>query len=85
MKQIFIVSPILLITLLFGFGCTSKVKDKRIPALFDSRIEAEKAAKNFNCTGAHRMGNKWMPCSTHEVHERTNDKHIKNTIIIIKT
>ena len=31
--------------------------------------EAEKAARGFNCTGAHQMGNKWMPCKSHEVHQ----------------
>ena len=48
-----------------------------MPALFDSKIEAEKAANNFNCTGAHKMGNKWMPCSTHESHTSSHDNHIK--------
>ena len=64
MKRNFILSPFLLITLLFGVGCTSKVEEKK-PALFDTRREALKAAKSFNCTGAHKMGNKWMPCATH--------------------
>ena len=40
-----------------------------MPALFDTKVEAEQAAKNFSCTGAHEMGNKWMPCDTHKVHE----------------
>ena len=32
----------------------------------DEREKAEKAAKlHFNCTGAHRMGNQWMPCTEH--------------------
>ena len=26
---------------------------------------AEKAAAEYGCTGAHRMGKKWMPCSMH--------------------
>ncbi len=75
-------------TLLFGVGCTSKVEEKT-PALFDTRREALKAAnfdtrrealkaaKSFNCTGAHKMGNKWMPCATHEAHENSHDKNIK--------
>jgi len=33
-------SPVFLITLIFGVGCTSKVKEKRMPALFDTRKEA---------------------------------------------
>ena len=35
-----------------------------MPALFKARKEAEKAAKSLNCTGAHKMGNKWKPCAT---------------------
>ena len=35
------------------------------PGLYATKAEAEAAAKNFNCSGAHRMGNQWMPCSTH--------------------
>ncbi len=77
MKKTFILSPFFLITLLFGVGCTSKVEEKT-PALFDTRREALKAAKNFNCTGAHKMGNKWMPCATHEFHENADKKHKKN-------
>ena len=46
-----------------------------MPAFFNSRSEAEKAAKSFNCTGAHKMGNKWMPCATHEAHENSHDKN----------
>jgi hypothetical protein len=34
--------------------------------MYATQAEAEQAAKaHFNCTGAHRMGNQWMPCSTH--------------------
>ena len=37
-----------------------------VPALYPTQAEAEKAAKlHFNCTGAHRMGNQWMPCAKH--------------------
>jgi len=37
-----------------------------VPALYPTQAEAEKAAKlHFNCTGAHKMGNKWMPCAKH--------------------
>jgi len=36
----FRLSPVFLITLIFGVGCTSKVKEKRMPALFDTRKEA---------------------------------------------
>ena len=74
MKKTFRLSPFILIILLFGVGCTSKVEEKT-PALFDTRREALKAAKSFNCTGAHKMGDKWMPCATHESHENANKKH----------
>ena len=74
-KKAFIFSQFLLIT--FLVGCTSKVEEKT-PALFDTRREAKKAAKNFNCTGAHKMGNKWMPCASHELHEKADSKQKKN-------
>jgi hypothetical protein len=34
-------------------------------AVFATRAEAEAAAKPFNCQGAHRMGDQWMPCASH--------------------
>ena len=49
-------------------GCSSNSK-KATPALFDTKVEAEKAAKKFNCKGAHKMGAKWMPCESHEKHQ----------------
>jgi hypothetical protein len=37
-----------------------------VPALYPTQAEAEKAAKlHFNCTGAHKMGDQWMPCAKH--------------------
>ena len=33
--------------------------------LFKTRKEAENKAKNLNCRGAHKMGDKWMPCNSH--------------------
>ena len=50
-------------------GCSSESAKNKMPALFDTKREAEKAAKNFNCTGAHQMGNKWMPCKSHKAHK----------------
>ena len=44
-------------------------KKTSTPAIFNTKAEAEKAAKNFNCTGAHQMGDKWMPCKSHQAHE----------------
>ena len=40
MNKNFRLSPLFLITLIFGVGCTSKVEEKRMPALFDTRREA---------------------------------------------
>ena len=47
-------------------GCSEPSQNTRTQALFDTREEAEKAAKSFNCAGSHKMGEKWMPCSKHE-------------------
>jgi hypothetical protein len=34
--------------------------------MYATKAQAEAAAKkHFNCTGAHPMGNQWMPCATH--------------------
>ena len=30
--------------------------------LFITKEEAENAAAKYGCVGAHKMGNKWMPC-----------------------
>ena len=55
-------------------GCSTESSKNKIPALFDTKVEAEQAAKNFNCTGSHEMGDKWMPCESHKVHdEHEND------------
>ncbi len=54
-------------------GCSSNPKEAT-PALFDTKVEAKKAAKDFNCKGAHKMGDKWMPCKSHEIHEKQQKK-----------
>ena len=36
-----------------------------VQALYPTKAAAEKAAKHFHCTGAHQMGDKWMPCAQH--------------------
>ena len=33
--------------------------------VFATKAEAEATAKHFNCQGAHKMGNQWMPCASH--------------------
>ena len=50
-------------------GCATESEKNGTPALFDTKAEAEAAAKNFNCTGAHKMGDQWMPCKSHKTHE----------------
>ena len=33
--------------------------------LYKTKEEAEKAASKYGCIGAHKMGDKWMPCKMH--------------------
>ena len=40
-------------------------KGTMMPPLFKTKEEAEKAAANYGCKGAHKMGEKWMPCDNH--------------------
>lgn len=51
---------------LFPIPALANAGSGAVPALFATRAEAEKAARlHFNCTGAHRMGDQWMPCAGH--------------------
>tara|TARA_B100000965_G_scaffold394281_1_gene406229 strand:- start:636 stop:893 length:258 start_codon:yes stop_codon:yes gene_type:complete len=59
-------------------GCSTNSSPIGTRALFDTREEALKAAKNFNCTGAHQMGDKWMPCESHDAHDKV-EKHGKHS------
>ena len=43
---------------------TSNNGDKMLD-LYQTKEEAEKAASKYGCIGAHKMGNKWMPCKMH--------------------
>ena len=36
-----------------------------VRAMYPTREEAEAAAPQFGCEGAHQMGEQWMPCSAH--------------------
>ena len=54
-------------------GCAGGSQTNGPPALFETKAEAEKAAKSFNCTGAHKMGDKWMPCKSHSEHEKAEN------------
>ena len=40
-------------------------RDKMMPGLFETKEKAEEAAAKYGCTGAHKMGKKWMPCKMH--------------------
>jgi hypothetical protein len=47
-----------------------------VPALYATQAEAEEAAKqHFNCTGAHPMGNQWMPCAQHSQASPSANNH----------
>ena len=46
--------------------------------LFHTKAAAEKAAKKFGCSGAHKMGRKWMPCSMHEVYDQELEHQTHN-------
>ena len=47
-------------------GTYAQTNSGGVPAMYATKTEAEAAAKeHFNCSGAHPMGNQWMPCSTH--------------------
>ena len=59
-------------------GCSSHSNKEATPALFNTKAEAVKAAKKFNCKGAHQMGDKWMPCDSHDIHEK-GEKHGKHS------
>jgi hypothetical protein len=48
------------------FGAKAQANSGAVPGMYATKAEAETAAKqHFNCTGAHQMGNQWMPCTTH--------------------
>jgi len=40
-------------------------KETLMPELFETKENAEKAASDYGCIGAHKMGEKWMPCKIH--------------------
>ena len=40
--------------------------DQPKQAMFKTKKEAEAAASDFGCEGAHPMGSMWMVCSQHD-------------------
>ena len=78
MKSLKPIVSVLVMTISFSIkGCSTNSESSSTRVLFDTKEEATKAAKNFNCTGAHKMGNKWMPCKSHDAHEE-GSKHEKH-------
>ncbi len=56
-------------------GCSSDKKEGAMPALYETKAEAQKAASKFGCKGAHKMGDKWMPCEKHGEHLNHSKDH----------
>ena len=71
MKNLKLVFTVLIMSLSFSLmGCSGNSESNSTRALFDTKKEAENAAKGFNCRGAHKMGEKWMPCKSHDAYEK---------------
>ena len=49
---------------------TNQKAISRTQVLFNTKAEAKAAAKKIGCSGAHKMGKKWMPCSMHHEHKQ---------------
>ena len=43
----------------------NEINSKQRSLLFKTKAEAENMAEKLNCKGAHKMGDKWMPCKSH--------------------
>ena len=79
MKNLKPIVSLLIMSLSFSLmGCSTNSESNSTRALFDTRKEAENAAKNFNCKGAHKMGDKWMPCKSHSAHEDKENNNSNN-------
>ena len=44
---------------------SNSIKETMMSDLVNTKKEAEEAALKYGCVGAHKMGNKWMPCKMH--------------------
>ena len=44
----------------------SNSKKGTLISVFNTKEEAEKVASKYGCVGAHKKGNKWMPCKMHQ-------------------
>jgi hypothetical protein len=56
---------VLTLVALPSIACAQHSNSGAVPAMYATKAEAEKAATKFNCTGAHQMGDQWMPCTKH--------------------
>lgn len=66
MKHVLFASALLLASgALPSVACAEHAGKSATPGLYATKAEAEAAAKDFHCTGAHQMGDQWMPCSVH--------------------
>ena len=70
-----ILSTLFLSLSFYLIGCSNNSKKSGAHAIFSTKAEAEKAAKDFSCAGAHRMGDKWMPCKSHDAHNEHHHNH----------
>ena len=70
-----ILSTLFLSLSFYLIGCSDNYQKSGTQALFSSKAEAEKAAKDLSCTGAHKMGEKWMPCKSHDAHNEHHHHH----------
>ena len=75
-----ILSTLFLSLSFYLIGCSNNSQKSGTQSIFSSKEEAERAAKDFKCTGAHKFGEQWMPCINHSFHEeeRNNDAHNKH-------
>lgn len=66
-------------------NCVELSVSKEFDRLYDTKEEAEQNAERLGCTGAHSMGDKWMPCSSHNNnynhYEEDNDKEMIEGVI----
>ena len=63
-RVLLLVGSVLVITAGCSMGDPNKEQPKK--AMFKTQAEAEAAAPEFGCTGAHQMGEMWMVCEKHE-------------------
>ena len=70
-----ILSTLFLSLSFYLIGCSDNSQQIENLAIFSTKAEAEKAAKDFGCTGAHKMGEKWMPCKSHDAHNEHHHHH----------